>query len=84
MHWRKLNHLLHRDIGYLCIGLTIIYAISGVVVNHTSHGFNPSYTIEKSTAEVPPLQRDRQPDAAYVDQRLGALAGNEDLSRFVL
>ena len=73
MHWRRLNHLLHRDIGYLCIGLTIIYAISGVVVNHTSHGFNPSYTIEKSTAEAPPLQVGRQPDAAYVDQVLQAL-----------
>jgi len=73
MHWRRLNHILHRDIGYLCIGLTIIYAISGVVVNHTSHGFNPSYSIEKSTAQVPPLQGGRQPDATYVSQVLEAL-----------
>ncbi|KAB2892246.1 MAG: hypothetical protein F9K32_00635 [Desulfobulbaceae bacterium] len=84
MHWRKLNHLLHRDIGYLCIGLTIIYAISGVVVNHTSHGFNPSYTIEKSTAEVPPLQRDRQPDAAYVDQVLLALGETAKLKNVAM
>ena len=73
MGWRRLNHVLHRDIGYLCIGLTIIYAISGVVVNHTSHGFNPSYTIEKSTAEVTPLTPGSQPDSAYVGQVLQQL-----------
>lgn len=84
MHWRRLNHLLHRDIGYLCIGLTIIYAISGVVVNHTSHGFNPSYTIEKSSAEVPPLQVGRQLDAAYVDQVLQALGEKAKLKNVAM
>jgi len=73
MGWRRLNHVLHRDIGYLCIGLTIIYAISGLVVNHTSHGFNPSYVIEKMTAEVTPLKTAGQPDAAYVAKVLKEL-----------
>ena len=73
MGWRRLNHVLHRDIGYLCIGLTIIYAISGVVVNHTSHGFNPSYTIEKTTAEVNLVKEGSQPDSAYVQQVLQEL-----------
>lgn len=73
MGWRRLNHVLHRDIGFLCIGLTIIYAVSGLVVNHTSHGFNPSYTIEKKTAEVSPLGPDAKPDAGYVTQVLEEL-----------
>ncbi len=84
MHWRRLNHILHRDIGYLCIGLTIIYAISGVVVNHTSHGFNPSYTIEKSVVEGPSLQRDRQPDATYVDQVLQAVGESAPLKNVAM
>jgi hypothetical protein len=32
--WRKGNRLIHRDRGYLCAGLTVVYAVSGVAVNH--------------------------------------------------
>jgi len=24
----------HRDVGYLCAGLVVVYAVSGVAVNH--------------------------------------------------
>ena len=84
MHWRRINHILHRDIGYVCIGLTIIYAISGVVVNHTSHGFNPSYTIEKSIVKGPPLQGDQPPDAAYVEQVLQAVEEHAPLKNVAM
>jgi len=52
MRWRKLNTILHRDIGYLSIGLTIIYAISGIAVNHVSD-WNPSYNIETAQFLMP-------------------------------
>ena len=45
MKWRKWNNIIHRDLGYLCFGLTIIYAISGVAVNHIGD-WNPNYKIE--------------------------------------
>jgi len=73
MGWRRLNHVLHRDIGYLCVGLTIIYAISGLVVNHTSHGFNPSYTIEKVGARVTAFGVAGTPDSLYISQVLREL-----------
>ncbi|BHH82537.1 PepSY-associated TM helix domain-containing protein [Desulforhopalus sp. 52FAK] len=66
MKWRKLNHLLHRDIGYLCVGLTIIYAVSGITLNHISPRFNPNYQIEKSTASVAPMSEGTQPDMQYI------------------
>jgi hypothetical protein len=66
MNWRKWNYLLHRDIGYLCIGLTLVYAISGVAVNHISPGFNPSYTVEKSTVAVTPLAAGGKPDMEFI------------------
>lgn len=66
MGWRRINHAFHRDIGYLCIGMTIIYAISGLVLNHTSHSFNPSYTIEKSVGHVTPWGAAGQPDGGYI------------------
>ena len=27
MNWRKWNNLIHRDLGYLCFGLTIVYIL---------------------------------------------------------
>lgn len=73
MSWRRVNHALHRDIGYLCIGMTIVYAISGLVLNHTSHGFNPSYTIEKSAGRVTPWGAAGQPDGGYITRVLTEL-----------
>lgn len=42
MGWRRINNVLHRDIGYFVVGLTLIYAVSGIVVNHVAD-FNPNY-----------------------------------------
>jgi uncharacterized protein len=40
----KWNRVVHRDLGYLAVGLTLIYAISGFVVNHVQD-WNPNYEI---------------------------------------
>lgn len=47
MNLAKFNRVTHRDIGYLIAGLTIIYAISGIALNH-KHDWNPNYIIEDS------------------------------------
>lgn len=70
MNWRKWNHILHRDIGFLCIGLTLIYAISGIAVNHISHSWNPSYTIEKVSGSVSALPKGAKPDMAFIEKIL--------------
>ena len=53
MSLRRFNRALHRDVGYLCIGLTLIYALSGIAVNHL-RDWNPSYKIEKRTTRIAP------------------------------
>jgi hypothetical protein len=45
MNISRLNRITHRDIGYLVAGLTIIYALSGIALNH-KHDWNPNYIIE--------------------------------------
>ena len=30
--WRGLNRALHRELGHLAVGLTLVYAISGIAV----------------------------------------------------
>ena len=37
--------VLHRDLGFLFAGIVLIYAISGLAMNHRST-FNPNYSVE--------------------------------------
>ena len=45
--WRVWFRVVHRDLGFLIFGLTFIYAISGISLNHIND-WNPSYTISSS------------------------------------
>jgi hypothetical protein len=45
MNLSKFNRVTHRDIGYLIAGLTIIYAISGISLNHKNN-WNPNYIFD--------------------------------------
>jgi hypothetical protein len=55
MKWRRWNNVLHRDLGYLCAGLTIVYVVSGVAVNHID-AWNPNYMVERRVAHVGPVE----------------------------
>ena len=55
--WRKWNNILHRDLGYLCAGLTLVYVISGIAVNHVAD-WNPNYAVERRTIPVDPVRGD--------------------------
>jgi hypothetical protein len=52
--WRKWNNIIHRDLGYLMVGLTIIYAVSGFMLNH-KNDWNPNYSIDRETLTFAPL-----------------------------
>jgi uncharacterized protein len=53
---------LHRDIGYFIVGLTILYAVSGLAVNHVGT-WDPSFRqIERTHHLADPLPDD--PEAA--------------------
>jgi len=52
MRWRKLNRILHRDIGYFFFGMSIIYGLSGIALNHIDD-WDPSYIIRNETIQVP-------------------------------
>ena len=59
INWRKWNNILHRDIGYLAVGLTVIFAISGIAVNHVAD-WNPSYKIETHNFRISALESSTQ------------------------
>ncbi len=45
--WRALLRAVHRDVGYTAVGLTFVYAVSGLAVNHVA-AWDPNF--ESSTA----------------------------------
>lgn len=48
MNLLRINRSTHRDIGYLIAGLTIIYAMSGIALNHKNN-WNPNYIFDNRT-----------------------------------
>jgi hypothetical protein len=43
---RKWLRLTHRYLGYFFVGITFIYAISGIILNHKKKGEDPAYKTE--------------------------------------
>ena len=81
--WRKWNRLIHRDLGYLCAGLTVIYAISGVAVNHI-RDWNPNFKVTQTQGSVGPVTAadPRSPQVVEgILQDLGQSAGYRDTYR---
>jgi len=52
--WRKWNRAIHRDFGYLFFGMTIIYALSGIAINHRND-WNPNYVIISEAIKEQPI-----------------------------
>ncbi|MFO8130094.1 MAG: PepSY-associated TM helix domain-containing protein [Bacteroidales bacterium] len=49
--WRKWNRYLHRDMGYFFFGMTFIYALSGIAINHVDD-WNPNYEITRREVSI--------------------------------
>ncbi len=60
MNWRKLNRVFHRDFGYFFTATTIIYALSGIALNHMKD-WNPNYIINTQEFKLDevPLQQNQ-------------------------
>jgi len=50
----KINRFLHRELGFFFVGMTIIYAVSGIAINHIND-WNPNYSITNEAIEITPL-----------------------------
>ena len=75
-NWRKWNRFIHRDFGYFFFGMTIIYALSGIAINHIKD-WNPSYSIENSYYDISNPQQFDHADQEKIIELL-ALVNEED------
>ena len=61
--WRGWLRAVHRDIGYLAVGFTLIYAISGLAINHIAD-WDPNFRSSEKTVTIAPIPIDLPDDAA--------------------
>jgi len=67
---RALLRAIHRDVGYLAVGLTVVYALSGLAVNHIGQ-WDPNFTAHDRTVELGPLTGSDDAIVGAVAQKLG-------------
>ena len=60
MRWRHLFRVIHRDVGYCAVALTLAYGLSGIAVNHIDD-WNPNYSVSERSVEIGPV-----PDGSLV------------------
>lgn len=72
IRWRRWNAAIHRDLGYLCAGLTLVYAVSGVAVNHTAD-WNPNYSVRTRVAGLEGLDASKAASPGFAREVLERL-----------
>jgi hypothetical protein len=79
--WRGWLRAIHRDIGYLAVGFTIIYAVSGIAINHVGD-WDPDFTSSEREVKIAPIPDDvSDADAARRVADAAGLAVPNDVYR---
>lgn len=81
--WRPWLRALHRDIGYVAVGLTFVYAMSGLAVNHLTDWSDgdASFKTYQSTHDVGPLTGEDQAIADDLRKRLSIKESPREIYR---
>jgi uncharacterized protein len=75
MNLYRINRVLHRDFGYFFFGMTIIYAVSGIALNHRNH-WNSNYLIRQEVVSVTVPDSNMVKDKAYAIGIIEQIPGN--------
>jgi len=52
--WRAWLRAIHRDVGYLAVGFTVIYALSGIAMNHIAD-WDPNFHATEVSRPIAPI-----------------------------
>lgn len=74
--WRAWLRAVHRDFGYLAIGFTVIYAISGIAQNHIEDWGEVSYRTYETTKTIAAI-----PDELADDEAIAKVAALVDFGK---
>jgi len=70
--WRAWLRAVHRDVGYLAVGFTTIYALSGIAMNHIED-WDPNFHATETTRKIAAIADDVGDDEAT--RRIAAASG---------
>jgi hypothetical protein len=70
--WRAWLRAIHRDIGYLAVGFTVLYALSGIAMNHIDD-WDPNFHASETTHKIMPIPDELSDADATL--RIAAAAG---------
>jgi hypothetical protein len=75
--WRAWLRAIHRDVGYLAVGFTVIYALSGIAMNHLED-WDPNFHSSEQTLQIAPVPDDATDDEAVALVTKAAGVGKPD------
>jgi hypothetical protein len=56
--------VIHRDLGFLVVGLTLVYGISGILLNHLKEK-DPAFRTEERSVQLSPLLTQKELTTAW-------------------
>ena len=64
MKIRRLLRIIHRDLGYFVVGITLVYGISGIILNHLGTS-DPAFKTELKNIQFPAYLTETELSAAW-------------------
>ena len=74
--WRLWCRNIHRELSFFFAGMVLIYAVSGLVMNHRDT-INPHYTVSRTEFMVKELPTQAAFDRSAVDRLMAELEVKE-------
>jgi len=65
MKLTRLLRVIHRDLGFFVVGMTLVYGISGILLNHISGTKDPAFHTEEKTVQLPANLTENELRAAW-------------------
>ena len=65
---RKILRVIHRDLGFFVVGLTLVYAISGIILNHLSTK-DPAFQTETKTIRFPANLTEKELSSTWLSDK---------------
>ena len=83
MNWRKWNRWIHRELGFLFFGMTIVYGVSGIALNHSvTRDWNPGIISRSVTSQYPDVLQESSVDRATIENILEITGEKENYKQY--
>jgi len=83
MNWRKWNRWIHRELGFLFFGMTIVYGVSGIALNHhVTRDWNPGIITRSTLAQYPDAIQKSTVDRSTIESILEITGEKENYKQY--